>query len=530
MAGDFILIVDDEELIRRQAEAALKRSGYRTSTAANGKEALALIREAPPDLLLSDIRMPEMDGLDLLAHARRLKPDLVAIFMSAYGTSDNIMRSMQMGVSGYLMKPFTGTELERTVQEALQKAQATQEGVRLRAIAPLLPLLKLFNGPSDLPTLANSVAATLVAESKIDYCAIFLYEENLAGSDETAGAELKPLASLAGPAAQSFSPRSFPVVRLANRAIELGRSQVFKRSGEVETEKLNQGETIPGAIAVVPVMLNGKGAGAIIASRAATDHPFSAEEREMLELLAAQFAGQLVTRRLRDDLSERNERLRLFAGRFVSSQEEEKRRLAERILTELLPALTLSRQNVQTYVQKVRSASDLIKTEERLHNLVNLTKKLAQDLRPLNLEEFGLNAALRQYVRDLSEAPNAKSHPIFRVEGDEVPRLPNTVEVALFRATQDALNNAIQHAAGSEIIVTARVKGKRNQSQVAEIEIRDRGPGFNLKPSVTNRASAQVGLVAMQERLLLVGAKCEINSVPGQGTRVSLSYQIPDEG
>ena len=100
----------------------------------------------------------------------------------------------------------------------------------------------------------------------------------------------------------------------------------------------------------------------------------------------------------------------------------------------------------------------------------------------------------------------------------------------MFRAAQDAINNTVQHAAGSEIVVTARVKGKRNMSQVAEIEIRDRGPGFNLKASVTNRASAQVGLVAMQERLLLVGAKCDISSTPGQGTRITLSYQIPDEG
>lgn len=529
MAGEFILVVDDEELIRRQAETALKRVGFQTDTAANGPEALAIIRQTPPDLLVSDIRMPEMDGLDLLSHARQLQPDLAAVFMSAYGTSDNIMRSIQLGVTGFLMKPFTGIELEKVVTEALQRAKAAQEVARLQAVAPLLPMLKLFNSPGDLPDLANSLVATLAAESKIDYCAIFLYDEFLGNAGETSQPELRSVASFAGPAAQTFSPRSFPALRLASRAIELGRSQVFKRSAGSETENPAGGETIPGAIAVVPVILGGKGAGAIVAGRAAAQ-PFTTEERETLEVLAAQFAGQIETRRLREELSERNERLRLFAGRFVSSQEEEKRRLAERILTELLPPLTLSRQNVQTYVQKVRTASDLIKTEERLHALVNQTKKLAQDLRPLNLDEFGLNAALRQYVRDLSEMPDARSHPIFRVEGDEVPRLPNTVEVALFRATQDGLNNAIQHAAGSEIIVTARVKGKRNQSQVAEIEIRDRGPGFTLKPSLTNRTSAQVGLVAMQERLQLVGAKCEINSVPGQGTRVTLSYQIPDEG
>src|SRR6476661_5808594 len=102
MAGEFILIVDDEELIRRQAEAALKRIGYRTAIAGSGKEALALMQQAAPDVLLTDIRMPEMDGLELLSRARQAKPDLVGVFMTAYGTPDNMVKSMQMGVNGFL--------------------------------------------------------------------------------------------------------------------------------------------------------------------------------------------------------------------------------------------------------------------------------------------------------------------------------------------------------------------------------------------------------------------------------------------
>ena len=532
MAGEFILVVDDEELIRRQAEAALKRIGYRTVTAGSGKEALAIIQEAAPDLLLADIRMPEMDGLGLLSQARRTKPELVAVFMTAFGTTDNMMKAMQMNVTGFLMKPFTGSELERAVQEALQKGQANNENARLRSMAPIIASLKLFNSEADLPTLANALVTTLAAESRADYCAIFLHEQNPEAAGDSADSELKPLASFVGPAARTFSPRSFPAVRLAARAIELGRSQVFKRSSEAESDKLAQGEVIPGAIAVIPIMVGERGVGALVVCRAALERAFSGDEREMFEILAAQLAVQVENRRLRETLAERNERLRLFAGRFVSIQEEEKRRLSERILSELLPSLTASRQSVQIYLQKVRSPSsvDLIKTEERLHTLVNQTKKLAQDLRPLNLDEFGLNSALRQYVREVSEAAGSKSHPTFRVDGAEVPRLPGAVEVALFRATQEALNNACQHAAGSEIAVTARVKGPRNKPQVVEIEVSDQGAGFDLKAPGTSRLSAQMGLASMQERLMLVGAKCEINSVRGQGTRVFLSYNIPDEG
>lgn len=529
MAGEFILIVDDEELIRRQAEMALKRTGYRTAIAASGKEALALIQEAPPDLLLTDIRMPEMDGLELLSRARQLKPDLVGVFMTAYGTPDNMVKSMQLGLSGFLMKPFTGSELDRVIQAAFQKAQADQEAARLRLLRPLVESLKLFPGATDLTALCNSLVATLAAESKSDYCAIFLLEPGDEASPDSAEPQLKVAANFIGPAAQFFTPRSFPARRLAARAVSQGRSLVFRRSNEAESEP---GQVIPGAIAAVPLLTGERSLGALVVCRAEVERAFSGDEREMFEILAAQLALLVNNRRLQEALMERNERLRLFAGRFVTGQEEEKQRLAERILAELLPSLTVSRQSVQAYLQKVRtpSAVDLIKTEERLHNLINQTKKLTQDLRPVNLDEFGLNAALRQYVREVAETGGAACQPTFRVDGAEVPRLPNPVEIALFRSTQNALTNACQHAAGSEITVTARVKGPRNKPQLVEIEISDRGPGFDPRRPVSGRPSAQLGLATMQERLLLVGAKCEINSAPGQGTRVILSYTIPDEG
>jgi signal transduction histidine kinase/CheY-like chemotaxis protein len=530
MAGEYILIVDDEELIRRQAEAALKRIGYRTATAANGKEALEIIKEAAPDLLLADIRMPEMDGLELLARARQYKPDLGGVLMTAYGTLDNLIKSMQLGVTGFLMKPFTGSELGQAVQEALVKSQASQETGRLRSMAPLVESLKLFKDATNLEGLSNSLVATLAAQSKVDYCAIFLQEQDAETQAEGTAPALKLVARYAGPAALAFTPRSFPVLRLAARAIDAGRSLVFRRSSEAESEKIGPGELIPGAIIAVPLMTGERALGTLLVCRADLQRAFSNEERELFETLAYQFALLVDNHRLREALVERDNHLRLIVGRFVTSQEEEKRRLAERILAEVLPPLTVSRQSVQAYLQKVRtpSAVDLIKTEERLHSLINQTKKLAQDLRPVNLEEFGLNAALRQYVREVAEAPGAKSQPTFRVEGAEVPRLPAPVEIALFRATQDALNNACQHAAGSEITVTARVKGPRNKPQLAEIEISDQGPGFD--PRQPSRGRAQLGLAAMQERLLLAGAKCEIHSAPGQGTRVFFSYNIPDEG
>src|SRR5690349_9640037 len=144
MADELILIVDDEELIRRQAEAALRKGHYRTATAGDAQQALQIIRENPPDLMLSDIRMPDTDGLQLFAAARQIQPDLVAVLMTAHGTIDTAIKALQLGVHGFLQKPFTGSELERAIEDALQKHRTVQEAVRLRALSPLLEARRLL--------------------------------------------------------------------------------------------------------------------------------------------------------------------------------------------------------------------------------------------------------------------------------------------------------------------------------------------------------------------------------------------------
>lgn len=101
-----ILIVDDELIITRALARALKNEAYDIQIAENGKKGLDLIRKTAPDLILLDMMMPEMTGLDVLEKMREEQIDIPVIFMTAYGDHSTEKRARDLGVSCYLTKPF----------------------------------------------------------------------------------------------------------------------------------------------------------------------------------------------------------------------------------------------------------------------------------------------------------------------------------------------------------------------------------------------------------------------------------------
>jgi two-component system, OmpR family, alkaline phosphatase synthesis response regulator PhoP len=116
-----ILAVDDDDRIRRLVQFNLQRAGYRVSAAADGLEALEQIGQERPDLVLLDITMPRLDGIELL---RRLRadPDTVAlpvILLTAKAQDEDILEGKRSGADYYLTKPFSPVELLSVVREAL---------------------------------------------------------------------------------------------------------------------------------------------------------------------------------------------------------------------------------------------------------------------------------------------------------------------------------------------------------------------------------------------------------------------------
>jgi len=130
-----VLVVDDEELYRRAIERILRRVGYDVLMARDGLEALQVISVQSVDLVLCDIQMPGINGLELVRQIREIEPDLPCIVMTGYNTPENSIEALQAGAYWYLEKPFEQDRLDvvrRLVQQAIQHGQLKSENRRLQ--------------------------------------------------------------------------------------------------------------------------------------------------------------------------------------------------------------------------------------------------------------------------------------------------------------------------------------------------------------------------------------------------------------
>jgi DNA-binding NtrC family response regulator len=135
-----VLIVDDDHHILEVLEARLSSAGVHVRTAISALEALEVLKAHPIDLLISDVRMPGMGGMDLFSEAHAMRPELPVIFLTAYGTIPDAVKAVKAGVVDYLTKPFEGRDLLHKVQDILrtQVPRLTQE--------TLPPLNKVLTG------------------------------------------------------------------------------------------------------------------------------------------------------------------------------------------------------------------------------------------------------------------------------------------------------------------------------------------------------------------------------------------------
>ncbi|GED29890.1 sigma-54-dependent transcriptional regulator [Brevibacillus centrosporus] len=124
-----ILLVDDEVNVRKALSTSLRKAGYDTKEAASGAEALEQIGQYEPDVMLLDLRMPEMDGMETLRRLKQAKSAQPSvIMMTAYGSANDVMEAMRLGAYDYVQKPFDLTQVKQVVAKALKPETGDEEG------------------------------------------------------------------------------------------------------------------------------------------------------------------------------------------------------------------------------------------------------------------------------------------------------------------------------------------------------------------------------------------------------------------
>jgi two-component system response regulator PilR (NtrC family) len=127
-----ILVVDDERSMREMLAILLRREGHDVAVAENGRTAIDLLNQRPFDLVVSDARMPDLDGLEVLRHARSINPSIIAIMVTAYGSPDLIRGVALLGVNDYVEKPFNTEVLRFRIRKELDRKRLQQENVLLK--------------------------------------------------------------------------------------------------------------------------------------------------------------------------------------------------------------------------------------------------------------------------------------------------------------------------------------------------------------------------------------------------------------
>ncbi len=169
MVQERILVVDDDEALLRLLSMRLSANGFAVTTCATGEEALALAKREMFDLALTDLRLPDRDGLSVLEGLKLIHPDLPVLLLTAHGTIPNAVEAMQKGAFGYLTKPFDDKELQATLEKALVQQRMSREIQRLKLLVKeLYGLENVVARSPKMQALLDQVAR--VAETDATIC------------------------------------------------------------------------------------------------------------------------------------------------------------------------------------------------------------------------------------------------------------------------------------------------------------------------------------------------------------------------
>src|SRR3954447_15815307 len=166
-----ILIVDDERSMREMLGILLRREGHEVVTAENGRKAIEFLDQRPFDVVVSDARMPDIDGIQVLRYARSINPSVIAIMITAFGSADLIKGVEQLGVTDYVEKPFNTEVLKFRIRKELDRKRLQQENVLLKRalhsahqfeniIGSSSPMLQVFEMVETVAATGSTVLVT----------------------------------------------------------------------------------------------------------------------------------------------------------------------------------------------------------------------------------------------------------------------------------------------------------------------------------------------------------------------------------
>lgn len=295
-----ILVVDDEKVIREILTEFLTMEGYQVGAAEDGHKALDELALRPYDLVISDLKMPRMSGLQLLERLAADGVNVLTVIMTGFGTVETAIEAMKRGAYDYILKPFKVEEVIHVVQRALYQRRLQAENLRLREALTIYQVSEALATSIDLDHILDVILKAAMRETGADAATLFLREPST-------GRYLERV-KLVGDGGRS----GLPTPAFDALVHRFGRGQTVISHGEVAGRFF--AETAGGAgvesFLSVPLQVAADVIGVVNVYSFTPGKRFDEGQRKMLAVLASRAAGAIDNARLYEDLRVRNEDLR----------------------------------------------------------------------------------------------------------------------------------------------------------------------------------------------------------------------------
>jgi response regulator RpfG family c-di-GMP phosphodiesterase len=295
-----ILVVDDERVIREILAEFLTLEGFSVHTVEDGEKALTELRLRPYDLLITDLKMPRLSGLQLLERVEAERLGVLTVLMTGFGTVETAIEAMKKGAYDYLLKPFKVEEVIHVVRRALHRQRLHAENIRLREALTIYRVSEAIALSHDIDHVLDVVLRAAIDEVKADVATLHLRDPDTDSYQE----RVKVIAS-------DGAPRGLPspAFTLLTEQFAQGAPILVHggRAGRFFTEELAPAEL--SSFAAVPLQVRSSMVGVLNVFSFTAGKKFDEGHRKMLSVLASRAASAIDNARLMGELLASNDSL-----------------------------------------------------------------------------------------------------------------------------------------------------------------------------------------------------------------------------
>lgn len=287
-----VLVVDDEQFIRDILADFLTMEGYSVRTAQDGAAAIDELSRGRFDLIISDLKMPKVGGLELIQHVAKLQPEALTVIMTGFGTVETAIDAMKHGAYDYILKPFKVEEIVHIVERGLEKQRLAAENLRLREALSLYKVSEAITASLSLDEVVSTVIDSAVSE--IDADSVSMWLDDGEGGFRKRGEQTVTLEG------RTFHPG---VIDQRHMAMRLSVDTPILATGlDARRFFFDPPDRTLVSFMAVPLRMRDRLLGFIVTTSFTTGKRFAEAQRKLLTIIASRAAAAIENARLYEDL------------------------------------------------------------------------------------------------------------------------------------------------------------------------------------------------------------------------------------